>query len=328
MIFGTKYSKTKRVKRKASPKVIGAFVSAILILLLAMVAFLGKNSLFTASERYILFFDQSINGLVLGSPVKFRGVPIGRVERVMIRSEGQRADSSAIPVVIRLNGARLQQDFGLGHGEFASEELIQLVDRGLVAQLHLESFITGQLFVELSFEPDRQSGWQPHLLQNAVISEIPTLSSSFDEITGEIAQLISEFSKIDVARLNGNVNAVLEHLATVLADVDADELTESLRALRQAAVSIEATAASLNLDHGALAGLASGLNQQVGQSLAGLDRFLGQAEALLQPDSELRYEFTNTLRELGRTAQSIRVLTDYLERNPQSLLTGRAENEK
>ena len=246
----------------------------------------------------------------------------------MIRFEGQRVDSSAIPVVIRLNGTRLQQDLGLGHDEFASEELIQLVDRGLVAQLHLESFITGQLFVELSFEPDRQSSWRPHLQQNAVISEIPTLSSSFDEITGEIAQLISEFSKIDVARLNGNVNAVLEHLATVLAEVDPDELTESLRALRQAAVSIEATAASLNLDHGALAGLASGLNQQVGQSLGGLDRFLGQAEVLLQPDSELRYEFTNTLRELGRTAQSIRVLTDYLERNPQSLLTGRAKNEK
>ena len=53
LIFGKRYSKTKGVKRTASPKVIGAFVSAILILLLAMVAFLGKNSLFTRGYCYL-----------------------------------------------------------------------------------------------------------------------------------------------------------------------------------------------------------------------------------------------------------------------------------
>lgn len=300
----------------------------MLILLLGMVAFLGSTALFAPSQRYILFFDQSINGLLVGSPVKFRGVPIGSVERVMIRAEGQRADSTAIPVIIRLDSARLQQDLALDSGEFAGEELVQLVDQGLVAQLNLESFITGQLFVEFSFEPERQAGWEPHMAANKVISEIPTLNSSLDEITGDIAQLISQLGEVNVARLNENVNSVLENLATVLAGVDSEEITKSVQAMREAFVAIEATASSLNLEAGALATLATGLTQQIGQSLAGLDRFVGEAEAMVQPDSDLRYEFSNTLRELGRAAQSIRILTDYLERNPRALLTGRPEDEE
>jgi paraquat-inducible protein B len=55
-----------------------------------------------------------------------------------------------------------------------------------------------------------------------------------------------------------------------------------------------------------------------------LDGLTVQTTQMLEPDSSLRYELENTLRELGRAAQSVRQFSDYLERNPNALLTGRA----
>jgi paraquat-inducible protein B len=300
----------------------------MLVVLVGMIAFLGSTAFFARSERYILFFDQSINGLQVGSPVKFRGVPIGTVERVMIRAEGQRADSTAIPVLVKLDSERLQQDLGLGESDFLGEELIELVERGLVAQLNLESFITGQLFVEFSFVPERRENWQPHMAENDVISEIPTLSSSLDRITSDIAQLIADFDAVDISRLNENVNAVLENFALVLADFDSKEFTKSAQSMRAAFIAIEATADSLNLEAGAMGDLAELWSQQLGGSLKGVDRFINEAARMIESDSPLHSQFVETLRELSRTAQSVRLLTDYLERNPNALLTGRPEEKE
>lgn len=317
------------MNRQPSPKIIGAFVVAALVVLVGMVAFLGSAALFGPTERYILFFDQSVNGLQVGSPVKFRGVPIGTVERVMIRAEGQRADSDAIPVIIKLDSARLQQDLGLTEGTPGDAGLVELLERGLVAQLNLESFITGQLFVEFSFASERSQHLHSHLTTGqSSMSEIPTLTSSLDQITGDIAQLIADFGAIDLPRLNRNVNTVLENLAVVLAGVDSQEFTKATQAMRQAFVSIQATADSFNFKNGEAGDVVAKLSQQMTRSLSGVDRLLAEAESVMRPDSTVRYEFTKTLRELSRAAQSVRLLTDYLERNPNALLTGRPADEE
>ncbi|MCF8104676.1 MAG: mammalian cell entry protein, partial [Desulfohalobiaceae bacterium] len=56
--------------------------------------------------------------------------------------------------------------------------------------------------------------------------------------------------------------------------------------------------------------------QQTEESLAALQEVTGE-------DSAMRFELTNTLQELSRAARSIRNLTDYLERHPESLFKGK-----
>ncbi len=337
------------MNRKPSPKTIGAFVTAASVLLVAMVLFFGSVSLLTKSDRFILFFDQSVNGLAAGSPVKFRGVPVGSVERILIRVEGQREDSTAIPVIIKLDRSRLERDLGVSEASFSPENIHESIDRGLVAELNLESFITGQLFVEFNFEDeDDLSTWKPHLEEVNGVIEIPTLGSSLDQITSDVAKLISGLGAIDIPRLNENVNSVLENLTAMIAEIDSagmsrsvigaadefkalassDELKGSIVAIQEAFEVINETVKTYNLNDGPLGETIITWTQQYEKMMEGLDSLVQEAGELISPELDLRYEFETTLRELSRAAQSIRLLADYLERNPNAVLTGRSEDEE
>jgi len=330
---------------KPSPKFIGAFVTIALLLLIGSVMFFGSSSLLSKNTRFILFFDQSVNGLNEGSPVKFRGVPVGKVERIMIRAEGQNAGSSAIPVVIKIDRTRLQNDLGVMDEAFNPESIQQSIDRGLVAELSLESFITGQLFVEFSFEPDRPNRSFRHYDGSGELIEIPTLSSTLDEITDDVASIIADLSALDIDRLNANVNQVLENTAVVLAGIDSKEISRSLTgaadsvsafvqseeftSLLESAegtvAEIRRTVQSYHLEEGPLAAKLTIWTDSLTRTLDELQVVTEQTGKMLAPDGSLRFELESMLRELTRTARSIRALTDYLEENPNSILTGRPE---
>jgi paraquat-inducible protein B len=331
--------------RKPQPKLIGAFVSASLLLLVGSILFFGSASLFKRTTRFILFFDQSVNGLNVGSLVKFRGVPVGSVERIMIRAEGQDPESTAIPVLIQINRSRLENDLGASASAFEPEKIQASLDQGLFAQLNLESFITGQLFVEFSFEPEKIKMFHLHQTVVGDVMEIPTLASSLDQITGDLAQLISGAGAIDLPRLNENLNNALQNMAVVLGGIDsagitrsvtraADEVTaltssedfkQTIIAIRTAFDEMTATSVSFNMTAGPLAKRLDLWATRLVDTLDGVDRLTAETGSLLSADSSLRYEFENTLREMSQAAKSIRMLTDYLERNPNALLTGRPE---
>lgn len=333
---------------KSNPKLIGGFVLISAVLAFAMVVFFGSANFFGQSTRFILFFDQSVNGLMVGSPVKFRGVPIGTVDKIMIRARGQDPESTAIPVVVKIDRSRLKTTLGISRSVFDPTNMEASIRRGLVGQLNLESFITGQLFVEFSFEPERAGDFEPHLDPGREITEIPTLASSLDQITGDAAQLIAELGQVEIGRLNENVQAVLENLAEVLEGIDsaaisrsltraADEVTafvrsgeleRTLSAARETLTALRETARSLDLEQGAAGEKADALVTRLDRTLDGFDKLLAETEAVLGPGSGVRYEFENALREISETARAVRVLADYLERNPNALLTGRPEEEK
>lgn len=328
---------------KPSPKIIGAFVTAALLLMVGMVMFLGSSSLLSQSTRFILFFDQSVNGLNVGSKVKFRGVPVGSVERIMIRAEGQDPASTAIPVVIKIDRTRLANDLGLDNETFDLSFIKDSIERGLVAELSLESFITGQLFVELSFNTGRGSGSEAHLIEQSEMMEIPTLSSSLDEITDDAADIIAALSAVDLERLVENVNRVLENTAEVLAGIDSKEISRSMvgaadsvtafvesgelsRTLKSAQVAlndISETTRTFNLEKGPLAEKLEVWTSSLTASLDELQQLTSKTGRMLAPDGSLRYELETMLRELSRASRSIRMLADYLEENPNSILTGR-----
>lgn len=328
---------------KPSPKIIGVFVTAALLLMIGMVMFLGTASLLSQSTRFILFFDQSVNGLNVGSTVKFRGVPVGSVERIMIRVEGQDPLSTAIPVIIKIDQTRLADDLGVMDEVFDPSSIKDSIDHGLVAELSLESFITGQLFVELSFNSGRSTAPGRHMAEQSEMLEIPTLSSTLDQITDDAADIIAALSAVDFERLVENVNRVLENTAEVLAGIDSKEISRSIvgasdsvtsfiesgelsKTLESAQTTLSAiseTTRSFNLEGGPLAGKLETWTTSLTTTMEELQQLTSTTSRLMAPDGSLRYELENMLRELGRASRSIRILADYLEENPNSILTGR-----
>lgn len=332
---------------KPSPQIIGAFVTASVLLLVGMIMFLGSSSLLSQSTRFILFFDQSVNGLAQGSPVKFRGVPVGSVERILIKAGGQRPDSTAIPVVIKIDRGRLQNDLGVVDQAFDPEQIKKSIDRGLVAELSLESFITGQLFVEFSFSPDRADDWEAHLVGDSEMMEIPTLSSSLDQITDDVAEIIAKLNALDIEQLNHNINKVLENTATVLAGIDSEgisrsvtgaadtfsafiesgELTKTLESAQTTMGEITKTVNSFNIEDGPLAAKIEAWTLSLTTTMTELQKLSSQTGEMMAPDGSLRVELESMLRELSRAARSVRGLADYLEENPNALIRGRAQPE-
>lgn len=331
--------------RNSSHKFVGVFVISALILFVGMVLFFGSSNFLSRSTEFCLFFNQSVNGLNEGSTVKFRGVPIGSVSKIMIRVEGQDPDSTAIPVLIKIDRTRLENDLGLADTAFEPEAIEATIDRGLYAQLSLESFITGQLFVELSIDPKRSPGLQTHFLEKGEILEIPTLNSSLDEITSDAADIIARLSEVDFQRVEKNLHEVMENLAAVLEGIDSEEMSRSIAgaadsvtelvqsdevartlvSANEALATMETTLKSLDLESGPLGKKLDQWTIQLTTSLEGLDQLSTQLSEMTEPDGSLRFELERMLRELRRAAQSVRVLADYFEANPKAILTGKPE---
>ena len=188
----------------------------------------------------------------------------------------------------------------------------------------MESFITGLLFVELSFDAQAARSWRPHLRDSETGQEIPTLPSSLDQITEDLAQLINRLRQINFDQLDQSMASVLAEAQRVLVGYS-QQFSQSMLAMESAFAAIESTAHSFQIEEGSFETYLDDLTGQLKQTLSGLDQLLLDFKGFIEADSTLSVELSHTLREFGRSAQSVRRLAEYLERNPRALLSGRSE---
>jgi len=162
--------------KQISKTAIGGFVISALALLVIGVLVFGSGKFFKETQKFVLFFQGSVKGLSEGSAVVFRGVEIGSVEVVVVQVNPKKLDGRII-TIISLEPDRV---------EVIGEELPDmvkrlklLIDRGLRAQLVMESFVTGQLMVALDFHPDKPIRL---VSEDMGYPEIPTISTTAEEL--------------------------------------------------------------------------------------------------------------------------------------------------
>ena len=73
------------MSNKPNPARIGGFVIGAVAIAVAAVATFGSGRFFERAERFVCYFEGSVNGLAVGSNVKFKGVPIGSVSEILLR---------------------------------------------------------------------------------------------------------------------------------------------------------------------------------------------------------------------------------------------------
>jgi paraquat-inducible protein B len=161
------------VAKKPSPTIVGAFILGGSLLIVAAIAVWGSGRLFDRRFKYVCYFPGSVNGLRVGAAVKYRGVPVGQVTGMRIRFEQPREDTR-IPVFVELSARRLRE---LGSSEAPTPKLLgELIGSGLRARLDSESFVTGQLYVNLDMFPST-----PIRLLQGGFPEIPTVPTPLEE---------------------------------------------------------------------------------------------------------------------------------------------------
>jgi paraquat-inducible protein B len=181
--------------------------------------------------------------------------------------------------------------------------MADLVERGLRAQLRTGSVLTGQLYVALDFFPDAPKA-KLDLAQ--AIPELPTRPSALEDLQQTLVGLANKLERVPLDTMAQDLSHTLKTVDTLVKRLDT-EMAPTLAEGRQTLVELRKT----------LAEVSKTMNQATGT--------LANAEKSLGPDSALFTELQDTAREFSRTAQSLRALADYLERNPQALIRGKGD---
>jgi len=321
---------------KVSKTAIGAFVLGAVALLVAGVLILGAGNFFTKEFTYITYFDGSVKGLNVGSPVMFRGVKVGKVTNISITVDNTKHQLK-IPVVFTLEPGRFKGT----RDEFQnSPKAIELVitEYGLRTQLQMLSFVTGQLTVALDFFPDKPAKF---VGLNTEYPEIPSIPTPLEDLRKTLEEIpyrkIVDNLNTAIIGVNGLVNSIDgKRTSTAIESAMRDTrvlvrnlngrigpLTESLT---RTASSADATLREAKETMADARGELKRTLAEVDTTLESARSALEQSQQTLQTfsgDSRLVTELDKTLRELTATARSFRQLSDYLERHPESLLRGK-----
>ena len=343
--------------KQVSKTVIGTFVISGIVMLIAGVIILGSGAIFKKTNKYVMFFEKSVKGLSVGAPVVWLGVEIGSVSSIVLDADPVKL-SINVPVIIEIDSSRMQVK-----GERArasSEQLGRLIEKGLRAQMTQQSFVTGQMLIEVDFLPDtpvRLTGLEPGYL------EIPTVPSTMDQLAnkfqklpidqiaenllklvGTIDKLLSDPEiKEVVHNLNvasGNVNRLVLGADRLVNDANGEMKTisegvqnavsDTQKLLKNASRDIQAVSADARKLLKDTDGQIQPVGKRTQEALVSARKALDQAKNTLAgvngfvgERSDTRHKLNASLDEIGAAARSLHSLMDYLERHPQALLKGK-----
>lgn len=243
--------------------------------------------------KYIkMRFNQSLRGLVVNAPVDFLGVNIGRIVSVDLDYDAATGTFPGMvgaviyPQRLGLANDKLKDQAGTGNEEEQTSRILgRFVERGLRAQIRTGNLLTGQLYVAMDFDPKATK-----VVYNAKARplEIPTTGGSFDKLQEQLQAFVDKLGKIPIDELAKNLNGSLVELQKTMKNVNSQVLPQMAGTLKQA------------------------------------QKTLGTANDTLSDDSPARQQLGQALDEVQRTARSVRVLTDFLSRHPESLIRGRS----
>ncbi|HWU36722.1 MAG TPA: MlaD family protein [Candidatus Acidoferrum sp.] len=245
------------MSKGANKKLIGAFVVGAVVLLVIGLSIFGSGKIFKKTVPVVFYFKGSVKGLGVGSPVVIRGVEVGSVTEVDLVYNA--ADMSIwIPVYAEFDPEKVTRIGGgikKTPGERREEITRLIVDRGLRAQLQIQSMVTGQLVINVDFMPDTPInllGKDPHVL------EIPTIPTPLEAFTERL-------QKIPVEKMIEQVGNTIEGMDRM---VNSPEMQEAAKKLSQ------------NMDE--LRGLIRSVNAEVKPLSAGMQDTLREARSLIK----------------------------------------------
>jgi len=344
------------MSKPVNKTMIGAFVIIAVALALAAIVVLGSGKFFAKRFVHVSFFEGSVKGLNVGSPVMFRGVKVGEVTDIIVNFNPDL--TFLIPVIYQIEPKKFKL---IGDGLDLTERDLnrELIKKGLKAQLQIQSLVTGQLMINLDFAPDRPIkliGVEKVALSKE-ITEVPTIPTPFQELE-------KAFSELNIPEIATDIKRAMNGIARF---VDSSDLRESIGVLKQTLSNIQNLTSHMDskieplttgidqtlVEVRAAVGearnaiddtrsaigdarklinkqgplLASNIKSTVEEAKMALeqaDTTLKSIEDIAQQGGLLRQEISAALKEISAAARSVRVLADFIEQHPDAVIRGRA----
>jgi len=311
---------------------IGAFVFGAILIAITIVIFALGSGFGQQREKVVMVFDGSVKGLVIGAPVTLRGVQIGQVTNLELMLD---ADTIELIMVVE---AEISEKNIRRLGSNPEKVTDELIARGMRAQLKTQSLLTGLLYIQLDFHPDKPAVFVDLKSEHVQIPTIPT----------DLELLTRQIEDIDLARLAGKLQGIIDGLNTLatsesfqtlparlqdsLASVTAlsDELRTQVAAsgpkLDKVLDGAAVTVAGANTELPKLSSLVEGNLKVLNGAIAAFEQTMTNVDSLVAPGSATAYQLNKALRELTLASRAIQELANLLDRQPESLLRGKQED--
>ena len=334
------------MSKPANKTMIGTFVVGAVALAVAAIVLFGSGKFFRKTEPWLTFFQGSVKGLNVGSPVVFRGVQVGQVTDIIVGFDAAQLEI-LIPVSLEIDPEKFK-DIGTTSEKSAKEMHSALIERGLRAQLQMQSLVTGQLLINLDFYPDtpvQLIGIDrfKDKLKAEEWWEIPSVSTPLQELEKAL-------NEINIKEISDDVKRAMNGIAKLVSSPDLfasiGELKQMLTAVKEVARKVDSKVEPLttSLDQTlveARAGIGDARKLMNEQAPALVSKIKKAAEAattaldhanttlksiedLAKEGTQLRHEVSAALTEIAAASRSVHVLADFIEQHPDAILRGRA----
>jgi paraquat-inducible protein B len=264
------------------------------------------EKVYATKITYLLYFNETVRGLLPGAPVEFRGIEIGQVKDIKMEFDPEKQDLR-IPVLIEVEPERIEMK-GVTIEE-SHRSINQLIEKGLRAQLRTGMLLTGQLFVHLDIYPEAP---KQRLTYEKEYPVIPTIPATLEELTSSLTQLLHKMENFPIEQIGKDLEGTMKGF---------NELSNS-KDLRRAIEHLDMTIGQAQL---LITDINKTIAPQLKKAIDQVNQTLSTADELLNPDSPISHELRQTLREFTYMARSVRSMVEYLERHPETLIHGKKQ---
>ncbi len=256
---------------------------------------LAKKLRYRRKLYFWVHFDESIRGLKAGAPVEFRGVKVGEVVDFYLMSDLKKAEFK-IPILIKIEPER----FNFTHADSTKDpekldkEIFErLVKKGLRAQLQSANLLTGDLLINLDFYPDAPSAT---LHQEDGLLIFPSVPAAMETFKNSVQAILKDLAAIPFKEIGQEArhtfetinNQTLPSLESAMASLDQKLLPSFVKLLKNSDQTLE----ELRKNY-------------------------------IDTNAQIHRQMLRLLEEIRQTSRSIRELSDYLNRHPESIIRGR-----
>jgi paraquat-inducible protein B len=319
---------------------VGALVVVGAVLAVGFVLFLAGGRGQGPTITFETYSSESVQGLDVGAPVRYRGVAIGRVTQIgLVSSEYRRPDAVPFTESFRLVFVRFVVDLERVGEVPRADEAIRL---GLRARITAQG-ITGVNYVELDFvDPERFPApalpWQPrHPVVPSIPSTVAQVRSAAETLMQRLSelpleQMLQNFAELLAAlrgqATEGDAAAILRDTARTAellrGAVEQGDIGATLTELREAAVAARELLAQEELRTAVTSLTATAVELRraaaaLPETLAGLDRTLRTVRTTTQ---DVQGELVPILENLRAVTANLRATTQQLRNSPSQTLFG------
>lgn len=318
---------------------VGLLIVAAIVVGLALVWFLSGGRI-THGELLETYFNESVQGLQVGSNVQYRGVTVGKVTQIGVVSAEYGGSAQVVnEPLYRQVMVRYLVDMKK-IGPFPG--IADAVGLGLRARLGSQ-LITGLSYIDLTFAnpkdyPAQKLPWTPQA------AYVPSIPSAFAQVQNAGQQVLAKLDQVDLPRLVSSLTALSENLDTELTSGDVHQTLQSANTLlstaqdslktadlgglskdlRQTVDALKTVATDPNLSkllaNGALAtDRLADITSRMNRLITALEATVRQAQT---GTTTLQEGFAPILRNLSATSQSLRDLAESLRQYPAQVLAG------